>query len=67
MDKLIITEAEYECLAKGIAFGVGIGIVVGIIVDNVTLFFALGGVVGILSASILSIIRKVRLQRTQIK
>lgn len=50
MDKLIITEAEYECLAKGRAFGVGIGIVVGIIVDNVTLFFALGGVVGILSA-----------------
>ncbi|MGL5352885.1 MAG: hypothetical protein ACRDA5_06105 [Clostridium sp.] len=48
LEKIEITEEDYECLAKGIAIGVGIGILVGAFFDNVVFTFALGGVAGIL-------------------
>lgn len=60
LEKMILSEKDYEYLTKGIAFGVGIGTIIGIIVENIILFFALGGVVGILVASILSIIKKLK-------
>lgn len=60
LEKMILSEGDYEYLTKGIAFGVGIGIIIGIIAENIILFFALGGVVGILVASILSIIKKLK-------
>ena len=52
---LILSEKEYEYLTKGIASGVGIGTIIGAIIGNVTLFFALGGVIGIVSAGIVAI------------
>lgn len=57
-EKIILSEKDYEYLTKGIAAGVGLGIIIGIIFEEIILFFALGGVVGIVGASILSIIRK---------
>lgn len=48
LEKIQITEDDYECLAKGIAIGVGVGILIGAFVGNVTFTFALGGVIGIL-------------------
>lgn len=48
LEKMEITEEDYECLAKGIAMGVGIGILVGAFLDNIVFTFALGGVIGIL-------------------
>lgn len=48
LEKIKVTEEDYECLAKGIASGVGIGVLVGIFTGNITFTFALGGVIGIL-------------------
>lgn len=48
LEKIEITEEDYECLAKGIAMGVGIGILAGAFTGNITFTFALGGVIGIL-------------------
>ncbi|WP_195987684.1 hypothetical protein [Clostridium sp. D53t1_180928_C8] len=56
-ENIILSENDYEYLTKGIAFGVGIGIIVGAICENIILFFALGGVIGILGAVILSIVK----------
>ena len=58
LEKIILSEKDYEYLTKGIAAGVGIGIIVGVITEEIVLFFALGGVTGILAASIISIIKK---------
>ncbi|WP_195989170.1 hypothetical protein [Clostridium sp. D53t1_180928_C8] len=58
--KLMLSEKDYEYLTKGIAFGVGIGVIVGIIFNDINFFFALGGVIGIVIASIYSLIKKVR-------
>lgn len=58
LDKIILSEKEYEYLTKGIAIGVGLGIVIGTILDEIVLFFALGGVIGIISALIFSFIKR---------
>lgn len=58
--KLMLSEKDYEYLTKGIALGVGIGVIVGIIFNDINFFFALGGVIGIVIASIYSLIKKVR-------
>lgn len=55
---IILSEKDYECLTKAIAMGVGIGIITGLILDNVVLFFALGGVIGIITSFIMCTITK---------
>lgn len=57
MKNFMLSDEDYERLSKGIASGVGIGIVIGAILENITLFFALGGVIGILVTLGYSIIR----------
>lgn len=57
---IILSEKDYEYLTKAIAIGVGIGIIIGLILDNVILFFALGGVIGIIDAFIMWIITKLK-------
>lgn len=56
--KLILSEKDYEYLTKGLACGVGSGIIIGTLVGDVLFFFALGGVLGIIGASIFSIFKK---------
>ena len=55
---VLLSERDYEYLTKGIAAGVGLGVSVGVIAEDIILFFALGGVTGIIGASVLSIIKK---------
>lgn len=52
LDKLVLSDKDYEYLTKGIAGGVGIGILLGVIVGNITLTFAVGGVIGTILAVI---------------
>ena len=59
--KLILSEKDYEYLTKGLAGGVGIGIIIGAIAENL-LFFALGGVLGIICATIFSTIKKFKIK-----
>ncbi|MGL5354358.1 MAG: hypothetical protein ACRDA5_13740 [Clostridium sp.] len=58
MKNFMLSDDDYECLSKGIAIGVGIGIATGAVFENITLFFALGGVIGILVALGYSIIKE---------
>ncbi|AOR24693.1 hypothetical protein [Clostridium taeniosporum] len=58
LEKIMLTDKEYENLAKGIAIGVGVGIIIGTIFDNTVLFFAAGGVLGIVSSLIYSKIKE---------
>ena len=60
LEKIKITEEDYECLAKGIASGVGIGVLVGIFTGNITFTFALGGVIGILVSLGCSSLKKIK-------
>ena len=60
--KLILSEKDYEYLTKGLAAGVGLGIIIGSMAENILLFFALGGVLGIIGATIFSTIKKFKLK-----
>ena len=60
--KLILSEKDYEYLTKGLAGGVGIAIIIGAIAENILLFFALGGVLGIICATIFSTIKKFKIK-----
>lgn len=61
LEKMILSDKDYEYLTKGIAIGVGTGVLVGAIIGNITLTFAAGGVIGILSAFIYSIYKRNRI------
>ena len=48
IEKIILSDQDYEYLTKGIASGIGIGTLVGLLLENVILGFASGGVIGII-------------------
>ena len=58
MNKLIVTDNQYEIITKGIAFGTGIGTLLGLILNNIVFNFSLGGVLGVLIAYVYSIYKK---------
>ncbi|WP_084767101.1 hypothetical protein [Clostridium nigeriense] len=58
MEKLILSEQDYDYLAKGIALGAGIGIFLGIFVDDIILAFSACTVLGIISSLLYSFYRK---------
>ena len=60
IEKIILSDKDYEYLTKGIAIGVGIGTLVGLLLENVILGFASGGVIGIILSFIYSYYKKVR-------
>ena len=60
--KLILSEKDYEYLTKGLASGVGLGIIIGSLAGDVLFFFALGGVLGIICATIFSTIKKFKIK-----
>ena len=37
LEKIILSDQEFEYLTKGIAFGVGIGTLIGLLLENVLL------------------------------
>lgn len=55
---LELTEDDIKYVAHGIAAGCGSGILLGLFFENVVLGFALGGAIGIISATIFSTIKK---------
>lgn len=57
-DKLRMTDEEYDRICKGIIVGVALGTLVGVVRGNVTFYFALGGVSGIIVSTIYNIVRK---------
>ena len=56
--KIYLSDKQCEYLAKGIVLWVGLGTILGAIIGYVELFFALGGVLGILISLIYSAIKK---------
>ena len=60
IEKIILSDKEYEYLTKVIALGVGIGTLIGLLLENVILGFASGGVIGIILSFIYSYYKKTR-------
>lgn len=60
LDKMILSDKECEHLTKSIAGGVGLGLALGAIINNPQLFFALGGVVGIIFSLIHMLVSRSR-------
>lgn len=54
LEKISVTEKQWDNLAKGIAVGTGLGIVIGAIVGQIVLLFSAGGVIGIIVSLIYS-------------
>ncbi len=63
IEKIILSDQDYEYLTKGIAGGVGIGTLLGLLLENVIFGFALGGVIGIILSLIYSGYKKVSKNR----
>ncbi|MDZ5255251.1 hypothetical protein [Clostridium sp. LIBA-8841] len=58
LEKMILSDKECEYLTKSIAGGVGIGLALGAIMNNPEFGFALGGVVGIVSSLIYTLVKR---------
>lgn len=65
MEKLILSDEDYDYLAKGIALGAGIGILLGFFIDNIILTFSAGSVIGIISALGYSFYKKLKRRQRQ--
>lgn len=59
IEKIILSDQDYEYLTKGIASGIGIGTLVGLLLENVILGFDSGGVIGIILSLIYSYYKKI--------
>lgn len=60
LEKMILSDKECENLTKSIAGGVGIGLALGAILNNPQFGFALGGVIGVLSSLIYSLVLRIK-------
>ena len=60
MEKLILSDRDYDYLAKGIALGAGIGILLGVFVDNIILAFSACSVIGRISSFGYSFYKKLK-------
>ena len=60
VEKIMLSDKEYEYLTKGIAIGVGIGIVSGMVLEDIVLGFSAGGVIGIIVSFVYSYYRKAK-------
>ncbi|WP_300382414.1 hypothetical protein [Clostridium sp.] len=54
MKKMILSDEDFDYLAKGLAFGSGIGILLGIFIYNFILSFSGCSIIGIIIALIYS-------------
>lgn len=59
IEKIILSDQDYEYLTKGIASGIGVGTLIGLLLEDVILGFSLGGVIGIILSLIYSGYKKV--------
>lgn len=58
LEKIMLTDKEYENLAKGLAIGVSLGTIIGAVINLTTFCFTLGGVIGVIGSLIYSKINK---------
>ncbi|MEG2727366.1 MAG: hypothetical protein RR940_03930 [Bacilli bacterium] len=63
LEKIYLSDKEYEIISKGIVFGVLVGTLIGMFIGEVVLFFSLGGVLGIISTTIYTITRKIKAKK----
>lgn len=63
MEKLVLSEQDYDYLAKGIALGAGIGIFIGIFVDDIILAFSACTVLGIILSLVYSFYKKSKISK----
>ena len=54
VEKIMLSDKDYEYLTKGIASGVGIGTIIGMLLQDIILGFAAGGVIGIILSFVYS-------------
>lgn len=58
LEKMILSDKEFEYLSKGISLGVLVGLILGTILNNPQFGFALGGVCGIVLSFIYTLVRR---------
>lgn len=57
-NKLFLADDEIKLLSIYLAYGVLVGIIVGMFLNNVQLFFSLGGVISILLSLVIIFIKR---------
>ena len=65
VEKIMLSDKDYEYLTKGIASGVGIGTIIGMLLQDIILGFAAGGVIGIILSFVYSYYRKAKSHKKQ--
>ena len=60
VEKIMLSDKEYEYLTKGIAIGIGIGIVSGMVLEDIVLGFSAGGVIGIIESFVYSYYKRLK-------
>lgn len=60
MGKIILSDEDYEYLAKGLALGCGLGIFLGLFINNIILTFSLCSIIGMMLSFIYSSYRKIK-------
>ena len=62
VEKIMLSDKEYEYLTKEIAIGVGggIGIVSGMVLEDIVLGFSAGGVIGIIVSFVYSYYKRLK-------
>ena len=62
LEKIMLSDTEYEYLTKEIAIGVGvgIGIVSGMVLEDIVLGFSAGGVIGIIVSFVYSYYKRLK-------
>lgn len=66
VEKMMLSDKDYEYLTKGIAAGVGIGTIIGMLLQDIILGFAAGGVLGIILAFVYSYYRKIKSHKNKV-
>lgn len=62
LEKMILSDKECEYITKSIAGGVLIGLALGALFNNPQFGFALGGVIGIVSSFIYTLVKRTKIK-----
>ena len=65
VEKIMLSDKDYEYLTKGIASGVGIGTIIGMLKQAVQACSKAGGVIGIILSFVYSYYRKAKSHKKQ--
>ena len=65
VEKIMLSDKDYEYLTKGIASGVGIGTIIGMLLQDIILGFAAGVVIVIILSFVYYYYRKAKSHKKQ--